>query len=88
MAIGGGVAIISTALAMPWAIASITWMPNLSGELITLRGDGDGTEESVIAERVFADAGAGAAIDDPSAMTAAATMATTAKPRERIARST
>jgi hypothetical protein len=61
------------------------WMPNLIGELITLSGDGGRTFASVIAETVSADAGAGVATEDPSPMTAAVT---TAKPTERIARTT
>ena len=84
MAIGAGVAIISTAFAMPSAIASMTCRPTVKGVTSTVRGDGGGVFTSVIATMVVADAGAGA--DSP--MATAATNASTAQPRDRIARNT
>ena len=86
MAIGAGVAIISTALAMPSAIASTTCIPRVRGVTRTARGDGGGEYASVIAEAVVADAGAAAEMVDASPMDRAAINAITAPPRDRITR--
>ena len=88
MAIGGGVAIISTAFAMPSAIASMTCMPTLKGVMNGISGDGGGVYTSVIAETVVADAGGGAEMLDASPMVTAATNAITAQPRHRVTRNT
>jgi hypothetical protein len=87
MAIGGGIAIFSTAFAMPSAIASMTCMPTLKGVKNSITGDGGGEYVSVMAEAVVADAGGAEMLDD-SPMATAATNATTAQPRDRVTRST
>ena len=66
MVIGAGVAIISTAFAMPSAIASMTCRPTVNGVMITISGDGGCVYVSVIAETVVADAGAGARRSTPA----------------------
>ena len=59
MAMGGGVAMSSTAFAMPSAIASMTCIPMVSGVMNATKGDGGRVYVSVIAEAVVADAHAG-----------------------------
>ena len=86
MAIGSGVAMNSTASAIPPAIASMTCRPTVSGVIITVSGDGGGVYGCVIAEAVVADAGAAAQIDDPSPKGTAAINEITAQPRDRITR--
>jgi hypothetical protein len=81
MAIGAGVAIVSTMFAMPPAIASITCIPKLSGLTSTDNGDGGGAYMSVA---VVADAAGGA--DSP--MATAANNAITEQPTDRITRTT
>ena len=88
MAIGGGVAIISTALAMPSAIASMTCMPKVKGVMNAISGDGGGVYASVIAEAVVADAHTGEQMLDASPIATAATIAITALPRDRVTRNT
>jgi hypothetical protein len=84
MAIGGGVAMSSTAFAIPSAIASMTCIPRVSGVIITVRGDGGGVYASVIAETVVADAGAGAEKLDDSPRVTAAAETITAQPRDLV----
>jgi hypothetical protein len=79
------VAIISTAFAIPSAMASMMCMPTVSGVMSTVRGDGGGEYVSVIAATVVADAGVGAQTLDASPMAAAAT---TAPPTDRVTRNT
>ena len=86
MAIGGGVAMISTALAMPSAIASMTCIPMVSGVIIAISGDGVGVYTSVIAEAVVADAGGAEEKLSPKAT--AAINAITAPPTDRLTRDT
>ena len=81
MVIGGGVAIISTALASPSAIASTTCNPKVNGVVSTVSGEGGGAYASVT---FVADAAGGA--DNPMAM--AAISAINAQPTDRIRRST
>jgi hypothetical protein len=88
MAIGAGVAMNSTAFAMPSAMASMTCIPMVSGVMNAIRGDGGRVYESVIAEAVVADAHEGAEILDASPMARAATIAITALPRDRVTRNT
>src|SRR5258705_813472 len=88
MAIGGGVAMNSTASAMPWAIDSMPCTPTVSGVNITVRGDGGAVYTSVNAEAVVADAGAAEEMLDARPMATAAINAITAPPRDRVARST
>jgi hypothetical protein len=86
MAIGAGVAMNSTASAIPSAIASMTCTPTVSGVIITVSGDGGGVYACVIAEAVVADAGAAAPTDDPTPKATAAINEITAQPRDRITR--
>jgi len=86
MAIGGGVAMNSTALARPSAIASMTCIPMVSGVTIAISGDGGGVYTSVIAAGVVADAGA--AVEKLSPMATAAITAITAPPKDRLTRNT
>jgi hypothetical protein len=88
MAIGGGVAMSSTAFAMPSAIASMTCTPTVSGVIITVSGDGGGVYASDIAEAVVAEAGAAEEMVDASPTAMAATNAITAPPRDRVTRNT
>ena len=60
MVMGAGVAIISTAFAIPSAIASMTWMATVKGVTSTLSGDGGGAYPPVT---VVADAACG--VDSP-----------------------
>src|ERR1700719_599965 len=88
MAIGAGVAMNSTALAMPSANASMRCTPMVSGVMITLSGVGGGVYASVIAEGVVADAGAAEEMLDASPMARTAINAVTAPPTDRINRTT
>ena len=89
MAIGAGVAIISTTSAMPSAIASMTCIPTVSGVMSTTRGVGGGVFASVIAKAVVvADAGGAEERIDASPMATAATNAMAAPPTNRINRDT
>jgi hypothetical protein len=73
MAIGAGVAISSTALAMPSAIASMTCSPTLNGWSSRTSGDGIGVCTPAAPAAVDADAGAAESTLHASPM-AAATM--------------
>jgi hypothetical protein len=84
MAIGAGVAMYSTAFAMPCARASMRCTPTVSGVISTVRGDGGGLYASVIAEGVVADAGAAEEMLDASPMARTAINAVTAPPTDRI----
>jgi hypothetical protein len=88
MVIGAGVAIISTAFAMPAAIASMTCNPTVKGVTSTVSGDGGCLDTSLIAETVVADAGAGAETLDASPIVRATTNAITAPPTDRVTRTT
>jgi hypothetical protein len=88
MAIGAGVAMNSTAFAMPWAIASMRCTPTVSGVMIAIRGAGGGVYASVIAEVVDADAGAGEEMLDASPMARTAINAVTAPLMDRVTRHT
>lgn len=88
MAIGAGVAMYSTAFAMPWANASMRCTPTVSGVISTVRGDGGGVYASVIAQGVVADAGAAEEMPDASPMASTAINPVTAPPTDRINRNT
>src|ERR1700738_1028103 len=88
MAIGAGVAMNSTAFAIPSANASMRWTPTVSGVMITLSGVGGGVYASIIAEAVVADAGAADEMLDASPMARAAIDAVTAPPTDRVTRNT
>src|SRR5258708_4595067 len=88
MAIGAGVAMNSTAFAMPSAIASMRCTPTVSGVMIAIRGDGGGLYTSVIAEVVDADAGAADEMLDASPMARTAINAVTAPLMDRVTRHT
>jgi hypothetical protein len=89
MAIGGGVAMNSTAFAMPSATASMTCKPSAKGVMNPISGDGGGVDTFVLAEAVVAVAAdAGAAKERLSPKTIVAIKAITAPPADRLIRNT